>query len=248
MTFQDLITIMREDYLSDTFDGIDTATPREIDDNVMWKDRQLLRYLLESQEEACMRGDFIYTDELEIQPLAGERTYNLDPVMLRIDKVLYGDKVITHVSKETLANKFPDWRTRTGMEGEELYYYMTGFKFNVFPMPDTIDETSDKVLMFEGYRMPSENLLASDEVEIPLPMQRNLIWYALHNCYQLNDADALNYKESQIYFNKFDQAFGPKLDHRIIIHQLEEPQLESYLGPVNYKVGEVSTTDDEWHS
>ena len=91
-TFADLMTIMREDYLSGTFDGYNTATQEERDENVLWKDRQLLRFLVEAQEEACMRGELIYTDDNPVDIIEGEAKYTVSPIMLQINKVILSMK------------------------------------------------------------------------------------------------------------------------------------------------------------
>jgi hypothetical protein len=120
------------------------------------------------------------------------------------------------------------------MAGDQLYYFMNGYKLNVFPKPDAVDISTNAELIIEGYRMPSDSLLSSDDLEIPLTMHKNVMWYALHMAYAMADAETLNYKESELYLVKFDTAFGPKVDNRVIIHQLEEPQHGGYLGPINY--------------
>jgi len=246
-TFADLMTIMREDYLSDTFDGYNTATQEERDENVLWKDRQLLRFLVEAQEEACMRGELIYTDDNPVDIIEGEAKYTVSPIMLQINKVIYQNKEVIHIAKSDLERLHPDWRTQSGIGTNQAYYYMTGYTFNIFPTPSATDVATDPEIHLEGYRLPTENLVEADDLEIPLFMHKNVMWHALHAAYGMADADALNYKESQVYLTKFDMAFGPKIDNRIIMHQLEQPK-EAWVGGVDYIGTNIGSAQSVWHS
>jgi len=238
---------MREDYLSDTFDGIDNASATEIDANVLWKERQLLRFLIEAQEEACMRGDLIYDGNMFVDLVLDQGIYTLNPTALKIDKVIYNNEEVTHIAKLDLEALYPDWRDLTGMTDKPVYYYMTGYKMNIFPRPDAADLLSNPQVIIEGYRLPLNNILPNDELEIPLHMHKNVIWYALHSAYAMADADGLNYKESQVYLTKFDMAFGPKLDNRVIVHQLEQPRNNGYLGPIAY-INSGTNKDNDWYN
>jgi len=243
-TGQDLITIMREDYLSDTFDGIDTATEDEINENVLWTNSQLLRYLNEAQDEACLRGNMHRVDTTPVTITSGRANYPLDSDIVRIEKIYLDstDKPITHYSKDQLSRKFPDWRTETS--SEITHFAISNRSLRVYPIPTGTDK-----LYIEAYMMPDQDVQLNVEIESIDPnYHKDLIWYALHLAYLKHDADTYDKDRSDYYLRKFEQSFGPKLDNRVIVHQLEQPRSGGFIGPASYtkNLSLSSGTDDDW--
>ena len=230
-TAQELIDKIRFNYLSDGFDGYATATQEERDENVLWTDAQLLELLNDSYQEACIRGEILTEDtpfSLKIKALKNGYSISQQITQLRYVSISTQDQpAIEHVSRVDMEDngKFPDWRIATG---EPTHYWMHGYKMFLYPTP-----IIDAVVTLEGYAYPDEMGL-SDEPAIPLNQHKDLIWGVLSKAYLRNDADGYDSSRADYYDTKFIRAFGPPIDNRVIVHQLENLQTDNYIGGINY--------------
>jgi len=240
----ELITIIRVDYLDDTFSGWESASQTEKDDQFLWKDSALLRYLSEAQRQSCNRTDFLFDDETcTVTLVAGSPTYALSNRITRIEQVTFDEKTVLHRSKIQLQMEQPRWRTDTGMTGETTKYTMRGHKIRFYPIPDAID--ADKKVYFDTYRLPLEDITAtSDDLEIPEEFHKDLIWWVLYEAYSKQDADAYDSKRADRYLAQFENVFGPYIDSKVRIHQLQEDKSASFTG-INY-LSNSSDSDPDW--
>ena len=250
-TGQNLIDIMREDYLDDTFDGIATATPAEIAENALWTDTQLLRYLTEAQEEVCWRAKAFASDSMTITLVDGQQQYTVDDKIVQLRRLLFNNKPMTHKSRETMDTVAPEWKTNpgTGLSDNDIYFFIRGRTLTLSRVPTAADVATGD-LELEVYRLPANDVTAGAQLEIPTNMHKNTIWYALHLAYLKHDADTYDPKRSDGYLFKFEKAFGPKVDHRVIIHQLEHPRRGGHLSAWSYTkdIRKNSGQDADWDS
>jgi len=235
-TAQELIDRVRIDYLSDVFTGYDTATQEERDASVIWTDTRLMVLLNDAYHEACIRAEILTDDPapFKIKVIAGKNGYKISHRISQLDYVhLQSENLpdLQHVSRVDMEDNgiYPDFRTVTGTP---THYWMHGYTMYLYPTP-----VLDDVLIVEGYALP-EDLGSGDEPLIPLAMHKDLIWWVLAQCYSLNDADGYDSKRADMYEAKFNRAFGPPIDHRVITHQLENPRSNNFIGGINYIGGD----------
>lgn len=234
MEISELITILREDYLSDTFEGWEDASDIEKDDQFLWTDKALLRYINEAQKQACNRTDFLYDDEsFSITLVAGNPSYAIDPKITFIEQInIDGDRCVTHMSKEEFQRDYPDWRTSSGIGGDDASYIVRGRKLRIYPIPDVLD--AGVVLNLDTYRLPLETITSlNDELEIPEEFHRDLIWWVLSEAYLKQDAEGYDPKKAADYLAMFNSIFGMPVSSEVRLNQLQEDE-SLRPRPVNY--------------
>lgn len=243
-----MITILREDYLDDTFSGWQSASDAEKEDQFLWSDSALLRYITEAQRQACNRTDFLFDDtSFPITLVAGTHTYPISNKITFIEHVDFDNsKDVVHMSMEEVKRLNSDWRTRSGMTGQDLSYTIRGRNMRVYPIPDSVD--TGKILTIDTYRLPLESLTSiSDELEIAEEFHRDLIWWALYEAYSKQDADGYDKAKGLDYLAQFNQAFGEYVPSEVRLNQLQEDS-SLRTRPVDYIGGSSSTTDPDWPS
>ena len=252
MEISELITIIREDYLDDTFSGWESASDAEKADQFLWTDASLLRYLTEAQRQACNRTDFLYDDEsFSITLVAGSPTYPISNLITRIEQVSFAEKTVAHVSKAQLQKEHPRWRTDSGIGTLDAKYTIRSRKLRMYPIPDAAD--AGGIVYLETYRLPLESITsASDELEIPDEYHRDLIWWVLYEAYSKQDADGYDKERGLMYLSQFEQVFGPVIDSRVRTHQLQEDSSATFAG-VDYNSGsrlnkKESDADSVWYN
>lgn len=245
MEVSELITILREDYLDDTFNGWETATEAEKADQFLWSDSFLLRSLTEAQRQACNRTDFLFDDDgtFNVTLVAGSPTYQLDRNITFIEQVTFDETDVAHMSKEEFQAKYPKWRTDTGMTGKLCSYVMRGHKLRIYPIPDATD--AGKTLSIDVYHLPVETIAStSDELSIPSEYHRDLIWWVLYECYSKQDADGYDPKRAETYLANFNASFGQYVPSEVRLNQLQESQ-SLRPRPINY-LSSSDGSDEDW--
>lgn len=247
MEISELITILREDYLSDTFEGWEDASDAEKNDQFLWSDKALLRYITEAQRQACNRTDFLYDDDdtFAVTLVAGNPSYALDPKIVYIEQVTFdATKDVIHMSKAQFQTDFPTWRTDSGMGDMELHYVMRGHKLRIHPIPDVLD--AGKILTFDVYHLPLENVTScTDELVIPDEYQRDLIWWVLYEAYSKQDADGYDRDKGLMYLKQFNQAFGEYIPSEVRLNELQEAQ-SAHILPIDYSGS--NQDDNSWYN
>jgi len=233
MEISELITILREDYLSDTFEGWEDASDAEKNDQFLWPDKALFRYITEAQRQACNRTDFLYKESFSITLVQGSPSYKINGKITFIEKVtMDGTTDVTHMSKAQFQNDFPTWRTDEGMEGQPLKYVMRGHVLRIYPIPDAVD--AGKVLSIDAFHIPLEDITSTgDELEIPDEYHRDLIWWVLYEAYSKQDADGYDRDKGLMYLKQFNQAFGEYIPSEVRLNQLQE-DASAHLIPAPY--------------
>jgi len=241
-TAQELIDRIRFDYLSDSFDGYEDATQAERDLNVLWTDTRLLVLLNDAHQESCIRGEIMTEDTpftMKIEVLTNG--YDVDHRIAQLRHVRMESQdtpELIHVSRTDMENnKFPDFKTATG---EPTHYYMHGYKMFLYPTPIIAD-----TITLECYAYPDDMDL-TDEPTIPLGMHKDLIWWVLTQAFSKPDADGYDPSRVDFYEKKFDRAFGPQIDNRVIVHQLENPRHDNYIGGISYLDNTNKDSSNDW--
>lgn len=246
MEISELITILREDYLDDTFSGWEDASQVERDDQFLWSDKALLRYINEAQKQACNRTDFLFDDEEFIIALvAGSPSYSIDQKIISIEQVTFDDRITAkHRSKISFQTDNPGWRTDEGMEGKELSFIIRSRKLRIHPIPDASD--AGKLLTLDTYRLPLDTITsASDELEIPEEFHRDLILWVLYEAYLKQDAETYDPKKSAGYLAQFNLKFGIPVPSEVRLNQLQE-EGSSVIGPIDYMGASDDNSTNVW--
>lgn len=248
MELSELITIIREDYLDDTFSGWQSATDAEKEDQFLWSDSALLRYITEAQRQACNRTDFLFENsDFDIPLVAGVHTYTINNKITFIENVDFdGSKKVTHKSVEEMKRSHPDWRTLTGMTGQETFYTIRGRKMRVYPIPDTVD--AGKLLNIDAYHLPLEPLTStSDELEIADEYHRDLVWWVLYEAYTKQDADSYDKDRGLGYLAQFNNVFGEYVSSEVRLNQLQENAVATITPDYGNSNLSSNTGDAGWY-
>ncbi len=233
MTFNDLILIMRQDYLDDA------------EEPYLWSNAALLRYLREAEKQACMRGELLFDNTTpsvcEITLTNGVQSYTISPKLTQITNVFWNGQPVTHTTPENLDALLPTWRTTDGTSilNKALFYVIQGRKISSAPIPNAADALLG-ALKIEGYRLPISD--ESEEPEIPEEFHHDLIYYALHKAYSKNDSDTKDEVKAKEHLFYFDALYGPEVTSRVRQHQFEQPR----AGSIRPLMPETSFTSESW--
>lgn len=220
MMIEELIEIVRTDYLDDTI------SKKLHDDNFM------LRSFSEAQRQACNRWECLFdntTDSITRFVIASDKdVYQLDRRILRIDRCLLNDKEIEQRSIEEMDRTDPGWRLYTGLTNKQPLFVVRGRGLRLIPSPALADDGGE--LRIEVYRLPIvERFTDIHEIpEIPSEFHRDLIWWVLGEAYSKRDEDVLDeetgMRTSSRYFSRFEDVFGPYVSANTRKVQLEQPR------------------------
>lgn len=243
MEISELITIIREDYLDDTFSGWENADEADQDDLFLWSNKALLRYLNEAQRQACNRTDFLSKD-FTISLKDGVSSYNISNKITFIEEVsLYGKPVI-HMSADDLKRKFSTWRTDSSIGDSQAYYTIRARKLRVYSIPDAAD--AGEKLTITAFHQPLEDITGDiDDLSIPEEYHRDLIWWVLYEAFNKRDAETYNPNKSQEYKDLFDNAFGEYIPSDVRLNELQEDAVLTPI-PTNYTGVDATTDNEDW--
>lgn len=232
MTVEDLLQVIRVDYLNDTVE------------DYRWTDEGLLRSLNEAERQACNRADLI-PGSTDITLVLGQNTYTLSNSITRVTGVFFNGVEVGHSSYDYLKGSTPGWRTDTGLKDRNPVYFINGRTLTLSRSPTAIDVALD-TLTVEYFTLPSTTMESStDEPSIPSEFHRDLIYWVLHEAYSKGDPDQIDVPRSQQYLQQFESVFGPYVSARVRQHQFEQPKIGRIL-PSAYNKPYVTTIDNDW--
>jgi len=205
MTFEELIQIMREDFLND------------IVKPYIWSDDNLFRNLIQAEVEACRRAKLIIDTSKTIDLSAGVSSYSLPIGILTIDSARVEGKPVSQITQ-------PEFE----------YYYNDavnlpdGFpKFFMIPNNTTIEVVpvpkEDYTMKLIVSRLPITNRTYIDEPEIPGYTHYHLIYGALATCYAKQDTDTYNNKKAAEFDALFSKQFGDPISARTEMRKKRYP-------------------------
>ena len=201
MTLEDLIYRFR--VLS-----LDNVTPP------FWADEDVIDWLNEAQNEACIRARLIREDELEavcsIPLTPGTHTYALNPLVYEIIslwiKPASGRKRPVKLrSREWLDHHLPEWRESTRPAEIAIQDDTTVRIVGAVEAGDTLE--------LECYRLPRRPMASgTDRPEIHTMHHAHLVQWALHRAFGVPDADGFDANRSDRAEAEFTKYFGLRPD------------------------------------
>lgn len=206
-------------------------------DPPMHAEPDVIDWLNEAQQEACIRGRLIHEAAWpalrEIQLIVDTQTYKLHPLVYEIISlwVRPGNgsdaRVITLKSREWMNEYRHGWGT---------WHTTQRIPAGIAMQDDTsltlagYVEAGD-VLLVECYRLPKPMALKSDKPEIHEANQRKLVQWALHRAFSVPDADRFDAGKSKDAEDEFTRCFGirPNSNLRRRTREDVEQHNHSYL-------------------
>ena len=204
MNKSELIRKLREDLLDDVPDVSDPG-----DDDYLWSDRTLSRYLSEAQDEACRRADLIFdatTDAFtDVSLVDGTATYALNAKITKIVSVKLDNEPLARTTRFDLDRNRPFWEAHTS--GDPMYWFYENGSLTLYPKPDAT--AAAKTCTVAVYRLPQADLaLDSDTPEIPAYYHPHLCYYAAYLAFLRPDEDSQNAQRAPLMLQMFDAVFG----------------------------------------
>ena len=201
MTLEDLIHRFR--VLS-----LDNVTPP------FWADEDVIDWLNEAQNEACIRARLIREDEMEavcsIALTPGTHTYALNPLVYEIIglwiKPASGRKRPVKLrSREWLDHHLPEWRDCTRPAEIAIQDDTTVRIVGAVEAGDTLE--------LECYRLPLRPMANdTNKPEIHTMHHAHLIDWALHRAFSVPDAETFDPNRAALAEQAFTRYFGPLPD------------------------------------
>lgn len=220
MTPFDLIRIVREDFLDDVSDSVDSD-----DTDLVFKDAWILRQIGEAQKQACYRQDLRHIfDEstaaiCEIDIVAGQQAYTLDSRILRLHQVRLDDDVLTHITQAWLESTGFNWREASGTPRQ---FFVTGRTLTLDNPPTT------GTLYLSVWREPLVTPNMHNDLEWTHDPEKLGHWVA-HRAFMRPDIGKDRLALSKTHRDLFDQAFGPEVSAQARAELLAYPALN--FGP-----------------
>ena len=201
MTLEDLIRRFR-------LRATDVAEPH------LFADQDVIDWLNDAEEQACVRGRLISEDELEavcsIPLTPGTHTYALNPLVYEIIslwiKPASGRKrPATLRSREWLDHHLPEWRESTRPAEIAIQDDTTVRIVGAVEAGDTLE--------LECYRLPRRPMAHdTDKPEIHRAHHQHLIDWALHRAFSVPDAETFDPNRAALADQAFTRYFGPLPD------------------------------------
>ena len=220
MTLEDLIRRFR-------LRATDVAEPH------LFADQDVIDWLNDAEEQACVRGRLISEDELEavcsIPLTPGTHTYALNPLVYEIIslwiKPASGRKrPVTLRSREWLDHHLPEWRESTRPAEIAIQDDTTVRIVGAVEAGDTLE--------LECYRLPRRPMAHdTDKPEIHRAHHQHLIDWALHRAFSVPDAETFDPNRAALADQAFTRYFGhlPDSDMRRITRHDQQHHNEVLL-------------------
>lgn len=185
----------------------------DLKDPVSWESGEIVAYLNEAEQEACMRARLLYDDYTtavtDTAVSAGKNRYVRDPRLFEITAAWLHDAADTRrsplkvLTRDLLDKTRYNWRIERGIP-EFLVVDDTALTLShVFH--------EDYVLRLEGWRLPMEDLALDKPLaspEIAAQHHRFLVHWAKYRAYQKPDTETLNPGAAQASLDAFEGYFG----------------------------------------
>lgn len=186
----------------------------DVEEDYLWSDAELTRYLNEAEKEACRRArliiDSTLPDVTEINVTASTPVCDVDPRIIRILDVIpsWDNRPLRRTTMQEMNLQEPSWRERTDARPQHYIADYGTNQIRIFPIP-----TVSGLLRLRVYRIPIEEMQLeqkdSIEPEIKPMYHEKLIHWAKHRAYLKKDADTLDKNASAEALAMFEAEFGP---------------------------------------
>lgn len=232
MKLEDLILIVRADYLDDSRG------------DELWDEDFMFRSFTEAQRQACNRQNLLFSDDETISLNNGVSTYDLPQLATNIKYVGIEGKEVKHQSVKEVEASNPAWRTESGVTGKSVKFIIRGNRIRFIPMPDAND--NGLKVTFEMFRLPYNAFTSiSQQPEIPEEFHRDLIYWVLHEAYKKQDADTFSQERSDYFLNRFSSIFGEYISAEVRLNQFEQRK-SLFLRPTRYTAKLTTSRNDDW--
>jgi len=179
------------------------------EDDMLWSDAEVLRYLDQAQDEACRRSKLISDSStsavVDIALSSGVDTYSMHSKIIRIENIVLNStsKPVDIYDEDWMDFLKPAWRLDTGDVGACILYWGTR-KIRVWRQPTTSDTLNLTVKRLPIISVTSlETVLEIPDEFLP-PLVNGMMWYA----YQKADSQTFNPEISDFHHTLFSRAYG----------------------------------------
>ncbi len=178
----------------------------------LFEQPDVARWLIEAEQEACIRGRLLHDASFEIDIAAGETVYPLSQGLYEIDHLGLLEAGSTErcpvklVSREWLDDNMPGWRDRSDIP---RFAIQSDTSIRLVPTPRL-----GATLKLEGYRLPVRGLTAdkTSKPEINQAHHRHLVNWALHRAFSVPDSETLDLGRADAALAAFTAYFGERPD------------------------------------
>lgn len=185
----------------------------DLDDLVepyLWPAQNLLRFVAEGQQEACLRADLLWDATSTFCELAIAANAVAVPLDTRINRIIWAGwddgsvvKPLTIRDEEDVERESPNWRSHSGVPS---YVIQKPTALRLVTKP-----ASAGTLRLEVFRQPLlTDLTGTSELEIPARYGHLLKEWVVHRAYQTRDADKGDIQRSNDAEARYTAAFGPR--------------------------------------
>lgn len=194
-----------------------------LDDAVLpylWSDIELLDYANDAEQEACRRASLLIDEstaqDADAVPLctlavvAGTSLYTISKKILRVRTAIpaVNNVALMQKTENWLDEFYPNWREDTGTP---VYFVQDKDWIRFVPEPVADDTVTLNVIRFPLADMALAQGPPEDSPEIPEEYHRDLTDWIAHRAYNKQDAETQDLLKSQIFEDRFERKFGPKL-------------------------------------
>jgi hypothetical protein len=208
VTLKDLLEAFRQ-----RVDDIETGW-EDNDSRLLWSNEEITRYANESVTEYCRRRLLVDKDTAEICQIAvvaGTATYDLDPRIYTLYRLLLDERPLQKTSLYALTHHDPCWESENGAPEYYLESWGVGQwgKITLYPNP-----VATGTLHLTVARLPLATMSWDDrdavEPEIPLEDRLALLWWMEFLAYQRQDDDTYNPKRADGAAAAFTMLVGAR--------------------------------------
>lgn len=217
MEVEDLLTIIREDYLDDV------VKPYR------WDQAKLYRWLDMAQKEACRRQPLLVDDttpavcDLVTSPLTA--SYSLHPRAHLAMEMRMDGNILPKSTPELLDRAIPYWKTAEA--DIPVAWIQNDMTVTLVPPPAIATTIKLKV-----WRLPLIDVSDIDaSLEIDSAYHEDLAHYVAARAYMLPDEDLRDTNMHAYHQAEFDAVFGPALRADVVAHRRRESGVAHITGP-----------------
>ena len=204
-TARELIIMARNQMLRDRLLG-----SFKNDEFNLWQNDELLEYLNEAENEACIRSRLLVDSETTgictISVKAEKAVYHLSELIHVIERAKLSSQntPLTKKSTSWLDDNIVDWDTRTG----RVDYYvqdMHQIKLRLVGIPE-----EDDTLSLQVWRKPLQPMGFNDPPEIAAHHHRHLLHWICHLAYLKENSNTYDKEKSDYHGSLFASFFGDR--------------------------------------
>jgi hypothetical protein len=199
MTAGDLLAIIRYDYLDDAVEPY------------AWRDELLLREIGRAQQQACWRQDLrhLFDESFSISLIEGQRSYPLDPLILRIEQITLNNVPLLFTTRADLDARLWGWRTFS--DGAPERFYIDGRTLKLDRAPSATEAGSALALhVWRGPLTDPADITVDDDLEWEHDPEQLAHWVC-HRAYLRRDEDTQNKEASMQHLAMFSATFGAEV-------------------------------------